>query len=257
MNMNVIFRKKKTGFTLMELLVVISIIALLLSIMLPSLNKAKELARTLVCKSNMRQIGLAFNTYASDYEDYLPSHRVVSGSTVFDQVNSLERVSEYVAADWEEREFIRHNQPGQPLVTVKYSPIFICPSDKTPVAGFVIAQSYGTNIGADRTRYGMGYGISNIDCATEYRDHILNGTPFPDDLRSRKLSRISRPADCVFMADTDWDYLVGSSTGIKRNNVESAIDVEYRHGDKANALWGDGHATTENVIECRVTKVFR
>lgn len=62
----------KKGFTLMELLVVISIIALLLSILLPALTKVKKIARRTVCSSNFRQIGLINQTYASDHGTYLP-----------------------------------------------------------------------------------------------------------------------------------------------------------------------------------------
>jgi prepilin-type N-terminal cleavage/methylation domain-containing protein len=56
--------KKKNGFTLIELLVVISIIALLLSVMLPALRRAKEQARSLVCKANLRQLGMGMQLYA-------------------------------------------------------------------------------------------------------------------------------------------------------------------------------------------------
>jgi prepilin-type N-terminal cleavage/methylation domain-containing protein/prepilin-type processing-associated H-X9-DG protein len=51
------------GFTLIELLVVISIIAILMAIMIPALRKARESAKTVVCASNLRQIGYAFNMY--------------------------------------------------------------------------------------------------------------------------------------------------------------------------------------------------
>lgn len=53
------------GFTLIELLVVISIIALLLSILMPSLNKVKNNARSLVCQSNIRQLSLAWTAYTA------------------------------------------------------------------------------------------------------------------------------------------------------------------------------------------------
>lgn len=59
---------KKKGFTLIELLVVIAIIAILLGILMPSLKKGKDIAREVICRSNMRQIGLAMSIYASAEE---------------------------------------------------------------------------------------------------------------------------------------------------------------------------------------------
>ena len=56
------------GFTLIELLVVIAIISLLVAILLPSLNKAKELARGVLCSNNMRALGIASMFYANDYD---------------------------------------------------------------------------------------------------------------------------------------------------------------------------------------------
>jgi prepilin-type N-terminal cleavage/methylation domain-containing protein len=64
------------GFTLIELLVVIAIISLLVSILLPSLNKAKELARRAVCASNQRNLGLGIHFYGNEYNGYAPTSRV-------------------------------------------------------------------------------------------------------------------------------------------------------------------------------------
>ncbi|MHC4906019.1 MAG: type II secretion system protein [Planctomycetota bacterium] len=62
-------RMKTKGFTLIERLVVIAIIALLLSIVMPGLNKAKQAARRVVCSSNMKQLALAHLSYAAENDD--------------------------------------------------------------------------------------------------------------------------------------------------------------------------------------------
>src|SRR5206468_2743478 len=60
------------AFTLVELLVVIGIIALLLSILLPVISKARQSAVSLKCLSNLRQMGLAYNMYTGEHHQYLP-----------------------------------------------------------------------------------------------------------------------------------------------------------------------------------------
>lgn len=69
---------RRKGFTLIELLVVVAIIALLISILLPSLSRARELAKRAVCASNLRGIGQGEHIYSNDNTEWFPHHYYLS-----------------------------------------------------------------------------------------------------------------------------------------------------------------------------------
>ncbi|MGV7224981.1 MAG: type II secretion system protein [Nitrospinales bacterium] len=106
-------RKFKRAFTLIELLVVIAIIALLLSILMPSLGKAKEIARAVLCMNNQKQMGLFFAMYAQENDGKIVS---VLGGTGPQQT---------VPVRWADRFFYEMQYTDS-------SEIFYCPQSKVP-----------------------------------------------------------------------------------------------------------------------------
>ncbi len=116
---------KQKGFTLIELLVVIAIIALLMGILMPALQRVRKQAKGVVCKNNMKQIGMAANLYAEDYDLFIP--RSADWSTITDMRPWFQCFMPYLA---------------QKAVDDDYRnvKIFRCPSypDKEQTLGYVV-----------------------------------------------------------------------------------------------------------------------
>jgi prepilin-type processing-associated H-X9-DG protein/prepilin-type N-terminal cleavage/methylation domain-containing protein len=109
---------KHKQFTLIELLVVIAIIAILASMLLPALNKAREKAKSIKCSSNLKQIGTGILMYANDF-DHIPNRGRPSPWQPF----WTHHVAPYLN--------IRLATPST-FATDLNVPIFLCPSDTDP-----------------------------------------------------------------------------------------------------------------------------
>lgn len=64
--------RKSPGFTLVEILIVISIMSILCMLLFPAFSRIRERGRRIACASNLRQIGVAYNQYLSDYDNFMP-----------------------------------------------------------------------------------------------------------------------------------------------------------------------------------------
>ncbi len=92
-------RHKQSAFTLVELLVVISIIAVLIALLLPALQSARATVREVTCNASLRQIGLVWRYYTGDHNGGWPLMQWRAGGSVYDKWNTFEKRGLEVALD--------------------------------------------------------------------------------------------------------------------------------------------------------------
>lgn len=166
------------AFTLIELLVVISIVALLLSILLPSLNGARENARNVVCKSNLRQVGMAFMVYAQNNKNYLPLFCVYG--------------------DWSRDNPRRNRMWFDAISTIEISPatgLFRCPSDRYPTKP---SQALPVPQGAYDKPYNNG--VISYRYNVHYTPNVF-GAGHESSYYSQRLDQLKYPSKALIIAD--------------------------------------------------------
>lgn len=118
----------RRGFTLIELLVVIAIIAILLSLLLPAVQKAREAARMTQCRNNLKQIGLGLANYETDYGRYPLSFAVGEGTG--GQWSAQVRLLPYIEQDaiYDEADLNGSYTPDS-LISRAHVGVYTCPSE--------------------------------------------------------------------------------------------------------------------------------
>lgn len=223
---------RRKAFTLIELLVVIAIVALLLSVMLPALRRAKEQARATICQSGLKQVGLAANLYSQAYDGFIPRGAGNSGFVWFVQFLP----------------FVGHHENETDYRNVK---IYRCPS--FPRSGYGLEQN---GVPIPNSRQTVCYVIN--DWTFEDRDDEV-GT---DVTHPTKLSVFKSPVSTIYIADNedgDWRPIIEdeNSPEIMRCDIFSpthlptsnSTDITFgrrvareRHRDGCNVLLLDWHS---------------
>lgn len=213
--------RQTLAFTLVELLVVIGIIAVLISILLPALNKVRAMSQSLACSSNLRQIGLANELYMRDNRGAIVVGFTGSPTLQF-WFNAL-------------RPYIG-KQDGD--MSGDASKVFLCVSDSTNggLREFG-ALPYGVTMGDDWAR----------------RSYVLNGL-----LHGRKIVQIKRTSETMIVTESDWWLISTNFIGPVRNHdgTPSVWGTEYldvvprfRHPSQSvNLLMLDSHVETAKVL---------
>jgi len=221
---------KRRGFTLIELLVVIAIISLLVSILLPSLNKAKELARKVVCSANLRAIYYAWNMYRHDADGYLVPNYTDGYTT---------REPQWHWVDSAYRKGVDHY--------IDDYEIFECPSSPLEVYSSRLHTKYAIN---NNPRFAPPRASPSVSVPT--------GSP-PNTLFPWSHERnLKHPANTIAFIDAgieSWKpecsrYAVGT-TGIDYEMLGLPIPVGYWHLDHANFVLADGHVDSATLDDAR------
>jgi prepilin-type N-terminal cleavage/methylation domain-containing protein/prepilin-type processing-associated H-X9-DG protein len=154
----------RRAFTLVELLVVIAVIGILVALLLPAVQAAREAARRMSCTSNLRQIGVALHNYHDAWGNFPPARNP------WPLVHSpLARVLPYVEQENLQR-LVDYKQPLSAPANVTASQtllkLYICPSDGQPRVGTSLdgATNYVANVGSGTEGYGLiaaGDGVFN------------------------------------------------------------------------------------------------
>jgi prepilin-type processing-associated H-X9-DG protein/prepilin-type N-terminal cleavage/methylation domain-containing protein len=235
------------AFTLVELLVVIGIIALLISILLPSLSKARAAAMRTACMANQRQIVQAMFSYSADNRGYFPPTYVMGPNP-----NNL--AGAWVQFDWYTYPLVGRylnskpvNSSGLDMPFYTTTRVFFCPA---------VAYQNAPNSKFFGKDFGIGYNVRNgnrlfwrYNAAAPYAPITTPASSIP-----LKQSLFRLPAQTIVLADSVQAVAVGNEAfrwnQFYVNQTPSLatdhawMSTSYRHGRMAVVSFADGHVET-------------
>jgi type II secretory pathway pseudopilin PulG len=239
------------GFTLVEAIVIVALLALLVMLLLPTLSQGRESARRSLCRANLRQIGMCtasysvdsraavmiaeprFWIYQSPYQDPWPNYQGPVTPNYYDRywVSYLYDLGYYRDVN-----------------------VINCPSDllgrNPPLEAWSSARVLGNWIYDMATASNSSYGLNYLGFGKRYLPTHPTDMTTPVSGRFWKTHQVKRPARTFYLADNN-DTLGGgwSGFGLMGDHADDSVYITTRHGPVINLYWMDGHVEDQPYRE--------
>ena len=239
------------GFTLIELLVVVAIIALLISILLPSLSKARAMARMVKCQSILKQVGTTHHMYANEADDWFVPHRYTGSTYTRSWLANIK---------WRQMLGLGRHATNATPTAYYWDDGLVCPDVPTD-RRHIVYFNYGGN-GTRNVSTPAWSPVSEIGKPVHEGDFVPTGTSVtpgtgPDGLVRIFRGKVKNPSAKIQTIDANnWETRVNGGADWKTNwdlfweNDGSTgqpwsggkyFMTSYRHNEGANMLMLDGH----------------